>query len=56
MNQQTNKPPRVLVHTWITLLRSDKTDLEVKQRAMDMLKSCIGDKTEIEAYMKDNNL
>lgn len=43
--------PLALVKTWIELAKSDKTDPEVKNRALFMLREKVGTPIELAAYM-----
>lgn len=48
--------PLVLVKTWIGLVTSKEADLEVKARALTMLREKVGSPKEIEAYMIKHNI
>lgn len=54
--QHNTPPPKALVDTWLSLIRSDKSDQQVKMRAMEMLRNCIGSPQEIEAYLKQHHI
>lgn len=55
-NTQTKThPPKILVQTWLSLIRSSESN-EVKEHAMLMLKRSIGSPAQIEKYLAEHGL
>lgn len=49
------EPPAILVKTWLNLARSDE-DMEVKIRAINMLKVGIGNEQAVYEYMNKHGI
>jgi len=48
--------PKLLIETWISLVRNNETSQEVRTRALTMLREKVGTPDQISDYMKKHDI